>query len=69
MDPSLEEQFLVPTLCVQVPRSWFKTEERAEMPDQVRHDGKEERTGSRSGTQDDGRFFSLFPLFILQRII
>ncbi len=33
-------QFLVPTLRVQVPRSWFKTEERAEMPDQVRHDGK-----------------------------
>ena len=40
MDPSLEEEFLVPTLRVQVPRSWFKTEERAEMPDQVRHDGK-----------------------------
>ncbi len=40
MDPSLEEQFLVPTLRVRVPRSWFKTEERAEMPDQVRHDGK-----------------------------
>ena len=33
MDPSLEEEFLVPTLRVQAPRSWFKTEDRAEMAD------------------------------------
>jgi len=43
MDPSFV-QFLVPTLRVQAPRSWFKTEERAEMADQVRHDGKGGRT-------------------------
>jgi len=27
-------QFLVPMLCVQTPRSWFKTEESPEVPDQ-----------------------------------
>ncbi len=26
------------------PGSWFKTEERSEMPDQVRHDGKGVKT-------------------------